>query len=96
MFVDEADTEFYGGTHFHAPDSFCAAGTAGTVLQTIYCAVDLGIVGQFGGDLSDVYVSAVSTGSQIMQTVTVVITGLTMGLTEPVGTIFGFCLSICN
>ena len=54
-------------------------------LQAMYGAVDLGIVGQFGGDLSDIYVSAVSTGSQIMHTVTVVITGLAMGLTVFVG-----------
>ena len=54
-------------------------------LQTMYGAVDLLIVGQFGGDIADVYVSAVSTGSQIMQTVTVVITGLAMGLTVFVG-----------
>lgn len=58
-------------------------------LQTMYGAVDLLIVGQFGGDLSDVYVSAVSTGSQIMHTVTVVITGLSMGLTVFVGTKIG-------
>ena len=50
-------------------------------LQTMYGAVDLLIVGQFGGVLSDVYVSAVSTGSQVMHTFTIVITGLSMGLT---------------
>lgn len=50
-------------------------------LQTMYGAVDLLIVGQFGGDFADVYVSAVSTGSQIMQSLTVIITGLAMGLT---------------
>lgn len=54
-------------------------------LQTMYGAVDLLVVGQFGGDLSDVFVSAVSTGSQVMLTVTVVITGLAMGLTVFVG-----------
>lgn len=54
-------------------------------LQAMYGAVDLLVVGQFGGDLADVYVSAVSTGSQIMQTLTVVITGLAMGLTVFVG-----------
>ena len=54
-------------------------------LQTMYGAVDLGIVGRFGGSLSDVYVSAVSTGSQIMQSLTIVITGLAMGLTVSVG-----------
>lgn len=51
-------------------------------LQTMYGAVDLLVVGQFG---SSVDVSAVSTGSQVMNTVTVVITGLAMGLTVLVG-----------
>ena len=54
-------------------------------LQATYGAVDLLIVGQFGGDLADVYVSAVSTGSMIMQTLTLVVTGLAMGLTVFVG-----------
>lgn len=54
-------------------------------LQAMYGAVDLLIVGQFGGDTADVFVSAVSTGSQIMMTLTVVITGLAMGLTVYVG-----------
>ncbi len=54
-------------------------------LQAMYGAVDLLVVGQFGGELADVYVSAVSTGSQIMQTLTVVIIGLAMGLTVYVG-----------
>ena len=50
-------------------------------LQAMYSAVDLIIVGQFGGNNADVFVSAVSTGSQIMMTVTFVITSLAMGLT---------------
>lgn len=50
-------------------------------LQAMYGAVDLLIVGQFGGDMAEVYVSAVSTGSQILHTVTAVITSLAMGLT---------------
>ena len=54
-------------------------------LQTMYGAVDLLVVGQFGGDLADVYVSAVSTGSQIMMTLTFMVTGLAMGLTVYVG-----------
>jgi len=58
-------------------------------LQTMYGAVDLLIVGQFGGELADVYVSAVSTGSQVMHAVTLVITGLSMGLTVFVGTRIG-------
>lgn len=47
-------------------------------LQAMYGAVDLLIVGKFG---TAVDISAVSTGSQIMQTVTIVITGLSMGIT---------------
>ena len=54
-------------------------------LQALYGAVDLLIVGQFGGELAEVYVSGVSTGSQIMQTLTIVITGIAMGLTVCVG-----------
>lgn len=50
-------------------------------LQAMYGAVDLLIVARFGGVNADVYVSAVSTGSQLMMTLTVVITGLAMGLT---------------
>lgn len=58
-------------------------------LQTMYGAADLMIVGQFGGELADVYVSAVSTGSQIMQTAMMVVTGLAMGLTVFVGNQIG-------
>lgn len=51
-------------------------------LQAMYGAVDLLVVGQFGNAAS---VSAVATGSQIMQTITGIITGLTMGITILVG-----------
>ncbi len=51
-------------------------------LQTMYGAIDLLIVGQFGTTAD---VSAVSTGSQVMLTVTAVITGLSMGITVLVG-----------
>ena len=55
---------------------------AALLLQTMYGAVDLLVVGRFGtaGD-----VSAVSTGSMLMNSVTVVITGTAMGLTVLVG-----------
>jgi putative MATE family efflux protein len=58
-------------------------------LQAMYGAVDLIIVGQFGGEASDIFVSAVSTGSQITMTLTVIITGLAMGLTVYVGESIG-------
>ena len=54
-------------------------------LQALYGAVDLLIAGRFGGDLADVYVSGVATGSQLMHSLTIVITGLAMGLTVYVG-----------
>ena len=54
-------------------------------LQAMYGAADLLIVGQFGGESADVFVSAVSTGSQIMMTLTFVIVGIAMGLTVYVG-----------
>lgn len=51
-------------------------------LQAMYGAVDLLVVGRFGTAAG---VSAVSTGSQIMQTLTIVIVGLSMGITILVG-----------
>ena len=51
-------------------------------LQTMYGAVDLLIVGQFGNAAD---VSAVSTGSQVMTAITSMITGLTMGITILIG-----------
>ncbi|MBQ6631930.1 MAG: MATE family efflux transporter [Romboutsia sp.] len=51
-------------------------------LQTMYGAVDLLIVGQFGTSAD---VSAVSTGSQIMASITSMINGLTMGITILIG-----------
>lgn len=58
-------------------------------LQAMYGAVDLLIVGQFGGDRAEVYVSAVSTGSMIMHTLTCIVTGIAMGLTVNVGRYIG-------
>lgn len=52
------------------------------LMQTMYGAVDLQVVGQFGAAAD---ISAVSTGSQLMQTVTIVITGLSMGVTVLLG-----------
>lgn len=51
-------------------------------LQSMYGAADLMIVGRFGQAMD---VSAVSTGSQIMQVLTTIIVGLSMGTTVLVG-----------
>lgn len=52
------------------------------LLQAMYGAVDLIVVGQFGQPAD---VSAVSTGSQVMHTVTCLVTGLAMGATVLLG-----------
>jgi len=52
------------------------------ILQALYGAVDLMVVGHFGSVAS---VSAVATGSQVMHAVTVIVTGLTMGVTVALG-----------
>lgn len=56
------------------------------LLQTTYGAVDLLIVGQFS---SPAEVSAVSTGSVTMQTITFVVTDIAIGLTVLLGTYIG-------
>lgn len=49
------------------------------ILQAAYGAVDLLVVGQFGSTAAGL--SAVSTGSQILNLVTFVVTQLAMGVT---------------
>lgn len=56
------------------------------LIQALYGAVDLIVVGKFGSTAS---VSAVSNGSQIMHTVTAVITGLSVGVTVLIGNSIG-------
>lgn len=57
-----------------------------SLLQALYGAADLLVVGQFS---SSAQVSAVATGSQIMQTITGVILGLTTGGTVLIGHYLG-------
>ena len=52
------------------------------LLQVMYGAVDMQVVGRFGTAAD---ISAVATGSQIMQTATMIITSLAMGLTVLLG-----------
>ncbi len=56
------------------------------LLQSLYGAADLIVVGQFGSTAS---VSAVATGSQLMVAVTAIVTGLTMGVTVVIGQAVG-------
>lgn len=56
------------------------------LLQAFYGGVDLAVVGRYSPTAS---VAAVATGSQLMQSVTALITGLTMGVTVLVGKAVG-------
>lgn len=56
------------------------------LLQAFYGGADLAVVGQFSQSES---VSAVATGSQAMQAITALITGLTMGVTVLLGKAMG-------
>ena len=56
------------------------------LLQSLYGAADLIVVGHFGSTAS---VSAVATGSQLMVAVTAIVTGLTMGVTVIIGQAIG-------
>ncbi|MBO7667015.1 MAG: MATE family efflux transporter, partial [Firmicutes bacterium] len=56
------------------------------LLQAMYGAVDLWVVARFAAPAD---ISGVSTGSQIMHTLTFVITGLAMGVTIQVGQLIG-------
>lgn len=56
------------------------------ILQAMYGAVDMLVVGQFGTSAG---ISAVSTGSSIINLVTFVITSLTMGITVLIGRYLG-------
>ena len=67
-----------GGTLFCFACPFFIA----NVLQALYGAADLFVVGAFCGAQS---VAAVSTGTQVTQIVTSLITGLTLGSTVIIG-----------
>ena len=52
------------------------------LLQAMYGAVDLQVVGKFGTAAD---ISAVATGSQILHSLTIIVTGLSMGITVLLG-----------
>lgn len=79
-------TEFTQGKILRPLMKFTVPIMIALILQALYGAVDLLVVGQFA---SPEAVSAVATGSQIMHTMMVVITGLSMGITVLIGQQFG-------
>ena len=78
----ENTQNFTSGNVLAALIKFAIPVLAAMFLQSLYGGVDLLVVGQFS-ETADL--SGVSTGSQLMQTVTTVITGLSMGITVYVG-----------
>lgn len=74
------------GNVFKALVSFSIPGLAALFLQALYGAVDLFIVGQFA-DTADV--SGVSTGSILISTITLFVSGLAVGVTIYVGNKIG-------
>lgn len=75
-------TSFTEGKIFEPLLKFAGPVILALVLQSLYGAVDLLVIGQFGYS-SDV--SAVATGSQVMATFTNIIAGLSMGTTILLG-----------
>lgn len=78
----EQSKNFTSGSVLKGLIQFAIPVFAALFLQSLYGGVDLLIVGQFA-ETADV--SGVATGSLLMQTVTMVITGLSMGITIFVG-----------
>ena len=71
-------TDFTQGSILKKLSMFMLPVLGALVLQAAYGAVDLLVVGQFG---STAGLSAVSTGSQVLNLVTFVVTQLAMGVT---------------
>jgi putative MATE family efflux protein len=78
--------DFTKGGYFFPLIKFTVPILLAIFLQAMYGAVDLMVVGHFGDASS---LSAVAIGSQVMQTITGIITGLTMGTTIMIGQIMG-------
>lgn len=79
---NKKENSFVEGSVFGSLIRFAVPVLGALILQAAYGAVDLLVVGQFG-DASGI--SAVGTGSSVMQMVTFVITSLAMGSTVIIG-----------
>lgn len=78
----EKQQDFTQGPILSALMKFALPVLLAMLLQAMYGAVDLQVVGKFGTAAD---ISAVSTGGQIMHSVTIIITGLAMGVTVLLG-----------
>ena len=80
------ELSFTEGSVFQSLIRFALPVLGALILQAAYGAVDLLVVGQFGDASS---ISAVGTGSTLMQMITFIITSLAMGVTVVVGQYVG-------
>lgn len=86
FFIMKSEQSLVEGNVIRVLLTFAVPFLVANLLQAFYGAVDLFVVGQFGDSAQ---VSAVATGSQVMQTVTGMISGLTMGGTVFIGQLIG-------
>lgn len=82
----EEENQLTGGSMFRSLAAFAVPVLLALFLQAMYGAADLIIVGQFSGTSEQ---SGVASGSQLFNMITMVITGLTMGVTVFVGDAIG-------
>lgn len=82
----QAENRFLSGPILPPLVKFALPLMLSLLLQALYGGVDLAVVGRFSPTES---VAAVATGSQVMQAATVVVTGLTMGVTVLLGKAIG-------
>ena len=82
----QAENRFLSGPILPPLVKFALPLMLSLMLQALYGGVDLAVVGRFSPTES---VAAVATGSQVMQATTVVVTGLTMGVTVLLGKAIG-------
>ncbi len=79
-------SSFLQGNIFKSMIQFAIPLMLSLILQTLYGAVDLAVVGQYCTPAS---VSAVATGSQMFNAMTILISGFTMGITVLIGKAMG-------
>ena len=93
--MNNSNADFTQGSIPKKLISFMIPVLGALILQAAYGAVDLLVVGRFGSTSG---LSAVSTGSQILNLVTFVVTQLAMGITVLIARYIylDFCVTVCD
>ena len=84
--MEDNNMDFTTGSIFRKLSGFMLPILGALVLQTMYGAVDILVVGWFGTDES---ISAVSTGSSLINMIVFILSGLAMGVTVLMGRYIG-------